>query len=131
MDNNNPPSIDPSLMAPQGVAPMAPVSDHLIDITPGAAAITSPSVAPINSVQEAPLPESKVIDITPTEPTPAPVTPIQTPVVPVSNPVPSVPEPVTPIAPVTPVTPVTPINPLPVTPPSPLAEDPNLVQTIG
>jgi len=89
MDNNNTPSIDPSLMAPQGVAPTAPtvpVTDHLIDITPGVSSDpltpVSPLTTPVTPVQSAPLPDNKVIDITPSSnPTAMPITPTPMPVV--------------------------------------------------
>lgn len=72
MDNNTSGGnivIDPSQLAPQGaspVVPQPPVSsmNHLVDITPGAANV--PPIAPTSShVDDAVLPDSKVIDITP------------------------------------------------------------------
>ena len=124
MDNNNlptnGPSIDPTKLAAQDMVPLtaptnplsAPTSlNHLIDITPG-------DVTAAN-IPEPVIPEPKIIDITPnTAPTMAPISPTPTITEPL-QPLPSMPsaqpEPVAPI----------------VTPTNPLAEDPNLVQTIS
>ncbi len=72
MDNNTTGgniAIDPSQLAPQGTSPVAPQAsvaslNHLVDITPGAADV--PTVAPSSShIDDAVLPDNKVIDITP------------------------------------------------------------------
>jgi len=176
MDNNNTTpsadlSIDPTMLAPQGTAPAAAANtSHLIDITPGVVSVdplASP-VSPIAPVMTAPLPEPKVLDITPpaapespaesplltnlvppVAENPSPLTEVVPPVseavaMPAATPVAIEPElsplapvaPISPIvesAPLAPITPVTPVAPLaPVSPVvSPLAEDPNQVQTIG
>ena len=142
--NNNTPnsdlSLDPSLLAPQGVSPTAAPSStsHLIDITPGVQEPTPTPVSPITPVQTSPLPDNKVIDITPSSlndfaPIPPvaevttpvlPPTPDPTPATPVSTPIMSAPS--EPLAPVMPV-----IQPTPTPSASPLQEDPNLVKTIS
>jgi hypothetical protein len=184
MDNNNTAgglAIDPNQLAPQNLSPQMPISNstasnHLVDITPGAQNI-SPVTPSSSHIDEAVLPDNKVIDITPNSlsdfdkipPTPTAteaiidITPTATPT-PLATPIaPSSPSPVvieqTESEPAISTPPMGTLPPLPVAPSensaplvpsqtiapeaaepqttlvppasSPIAEDPNLVNTIG